>query len=182
MDIKKLQEIIDKSDLSEPAKELIQDLMPEADKPEIQAEILKTIDYEIKMYGLAADEAEAIVDQLRAAEIRIVAAYKFEDDELKELSEKYEDKMAEAENEMKKSLQYKDNLIKELSQEEAGDTVSAPTEAVAPQAQAPVAPVDPVAPTIQATQPVQNPGYGGQQYNAAPQPAAFPTAPVMEQV
>ena len=169
MDIKKLQEIIDKSDLSEPAKELIQDLMPEADKPEIQAEILKTVDYEIKMYGLAADEAEAIVDQLRAAEIRIDAADKIEDEELKELSEKYEDKMAEAENEMKKSLQYKDNLIKELSPEEPADIVSASVEAVAP-----------VAPTIQATQPAQHPGYGGQQFNSAPQPAAFPTAPTGE--
>ncbi len=176
MDIKKLQEIIDNSELSDPAKDLIRDLIPQADKPEVQEEILKTIDYEIKMNGLVADEAEEMVDQIRALEIKVDAADKVEDEQLKELSEKYEEKMTKAEADVKQSLQYKDNLLKSLSAEEAGSSTQ-PAEPV--QTSQPIQ-AETIVPAVE-TPVAQNPDYGGQQYNSAPQPAAFPTAPVMEQ-
>jgi len=115
MDIKKLQEIIDNSQLSPEAKDLILDLMPEIDKPEIQEEILKTIDYEVKMYGLAADEFEEVADQLQTAEKKMDAADAMEDEQLTELSQKYEEKMAVAEDEMKQATEYKDKLVEALT-------------------------------------------------------------------
>jgi hypothetical protein len=158
MDIKKLQEIIDNSQLSSEAKNLILDLIPEIDKPGVQEEILKTIDYEVKMYGLAADEFEEVADQLQTAEKKMDAADAMEDEQLAELGQKYEEKMAAAEDEMKQATEYKDKLVEALT--------PVPTEAPA--------------------QP--NPGYGGQQYNVTttvptptttPTPEPLPAVPVM---
>lgn len=149
MDIKKLQEIIDSSQLSDTAKDLVQDLVPEANRPEIQEEILKIIDYEVKMSGLAAEEAEEVLDQLHTADKKMDAADKIEDERLDELSRDHEEKMAVAEADIRQSLQYKDNLVKAVS-----------GEVTTPSAQA------------------QNPGYGGQQYNSATQ-ASYPTVPVI---
>lgn len=184
MDIKKLQEIIDSSQLSPEAKDLILDLIPDIDKPGVQEEILKTIDYEIKMYGLDAEEFEAVDEELQAVEKKLDAADAMEDEQLAELGRKYEEKMVVAEEEMKQATEYKDKLINALTP--SGDSQPATDQAEAPQTQLNTDLQTPVA-TVAVEPATQNPGYGGQQYNAGmpvqtpvqTQPAAFPTAPVV---
>jgi hypothetical protein len=51
-----------------------------------------------------------------------------------------------------------------------------------PSASTPISQVQSPTPTVSpVVQSFQNPGYGGQQSSSAPQPATFPTVPVMEQ-
>ena len=189
MDIKKLQEIIDNSKLSPEAKDLILDLIPEIDKPGVQEEILKTIDYEVKMYGLAADEFEEVSEQLQSAEKKMDAADVMEDEQLIELSQKYEEKMAVAEDEMKQATEYKDKLVDALapSTDTQAQTISKQATPVVTEDITPVG--SPVSAAALTEVPAQsNPGYGGQQYNSTtavptptttPTPEPLPAVPVM---
>jgi len=65
MDIKKIQEIVENSQMTDEAKDLIYKLLPDADKPEAKAEILKVISYEIDMNEAVADEAEEVLETLK---------------------------------------------------------------------------------------------------------------------
>ena len=176
MDIKKLQEIIDKSELSDAARDLIQELMPDIDKPEVREEILRTIDFDMKMYGLAADEGEQLVDEVNLLEKKLDAADLIEEEQLDELTKKYDERMGEAKADMDESLKVKDNFLDALAKQNAEPEVQAQVSAqtppvmpsYTPDAPVAVAPVVPVAPT-------QSAGFGGQQYNNTPQPAPFPT-------
>jgi len=166
MDIKKLKDIVEKSDLSAPAKEVLYDLIPQADRPEIQAQILETIKYEEEMYGLAADEAEELLSHMNNAEKQIDAADMIEEEELAELTADSKLKMEELDTELKDVMSEADEFVKAVSSENTVQEVSAP---IVPITQMPAQ-----APVQQAYVPAQqNVGFGGQQYNA-PQPAPFP--------
>lgn len=188
MDIKKLQEIIDKSELSDGARDLIQELITDIDKPEVREEILKTIEFDMKMYGLAADEGEQLVDEVNLLEKKIDAADQIEEEQLDELSKKYDARMGEVMVDVEDSLKVKDNFLEAVAKQNAQSEVTTqsdpqqiqtPTAYVASQPVAPVVPMTaPVAPVAPATQSV---GYGGQQYNA-PQPAPFPTSSGVGQI
>lgn len=182
MDIKKIKDIVDSSQLSQEAKDLIAELLPQADKTEIKEEILKTLEYEITTNGLLADEADEVMDELRSTEIELDAADKVEDEQFVEVTQKYKEKMDLAEAEMKSAMDFKDEAIEAVSALGIQNTVSVETVPATP-----LVTTSTVAPVVTETPVQQNPGYGGQQYNAEmpaqtptqTQPAAFPTAPVM---
>lgn len=191
MDLKKLQEIIDSSELSNEAKDLIQRLIPQVGRAEVQEQIMNIIKYEADMSGLVADEVNEKLNQLKMAEKAIDAADQMEDELLDELKTNFEEKTAVVEEDIKQKLEYKDNFIEDLTKQkievadESPKTETAPVvpvakvEDITPQEAAPVVQPAPVQTTY-----IQNPGYGGQQYNGAAtstptQPATFPTAPVM---
>lgn len=94
MDIKKIQEIVENSQMTDEAKDLIYKLLPDADKPEAKAEILKVISYEIDMNEAVADEAEEILETLKNEDKTLDATDDAALQQAQELEKKTTEKLA----------------------------------------------------------------------------------------
>lgn len=145
MDIKKVQEIVDKSQLTDEAKDLIYKMLPEADKPEVREEIMRVIDFEVKMNEAVADEAEEILNKIDDGNKMIDAVEDAADEQVEELGGKADEKFAQLENE-------KDEIDTEINGLASDDAPVA--EPVAPVQAAPIPSWNP---TVEATAPVAQP-------------------------
>ena len=148
MDIKKVQEVVENSQLSDEAKDLIYKMLPEADKPEVKEEIMKVIDYEIRMNDALADEGEEILKKIDDGDKMVDATEGVVDEEMQDLNKEADEKLAS----LKAEEEEVEEDINKLSSDEG------PTE---PMAESVVEPV--------MTEPVSEP---------AVEPVAEPMAPV----
>ena len=94
MDIKKIEELVESSELTDEAKDLIYELLPRADEPEVKEEILRTIRFEIEMNQNIADEAEEIADVIKDGDKMIEAVDAVASEQMENLGKKAEEKFA----------------------------------------------------------------------------------------
>jgi len=178
MDIKKVQEIVESSQLTDEAKDLIYKMLPEADKPEVKEEIMKVIDYEIRMNDALADEGEEILKKIDDGDKMVDAAEGVADEEMKELDKETDEKLAN----LKVEEEELEGEIGKLANDE-GPTEPTAEPAMTEPAAEPVAPEtpawqQPVTPVAEPAAPAQTAPQWDQmaEQPAAPatQPAPFP--------
>ena len=92
--IKKIEELVESSELTDEAKDLIYELLPRADEPEVKEEILRTIRFEIEMNQNIADEAEEIADVIKDGDKMIEAVDAVASEQMENLGKKAEEKFA----------------------------------------------------------------------------------------
>jgi exonuclease VII small subunit len=184
MDIKKIEELVEKSELTDEAKDMIFKLLPEADKPEVKEEIMRLIDYEIEMNDAVTLEAEEVISALETGEIMLDAAEKAVGERTDQVIKEADEELNQAEEEMKSIDSEMETVgVVEPEAEAPAEPVSAPVE---PVVEAPVAEVaaEPVVPAWQ--QPAETPEpVAAPQWNqptmeqqaqpASDQPAPFPS-------
>lgn len=179
MDIKKIEEIVENSKLSDEAKDMIYKLLPEAEKPEVKEEIMRLVDYEIDMNETLASEAEEIIAAMDAGEAMMDAAEKAGKESAEETMKEVDEKLEALDSEMKKI----DEEVQGAVAGGSSESVVAPEE---PVIETPVveAPAEPVAPALQqpavTPEPVAAPQWNQptaeqQAQPASDQPAPFPS-------
>ncbi|HSV94982.1 MAG TPA: hypothetical protein VLH94_03365 [Spirochaetia bacterium] len=187
MDIKKVQEIVENSQLTDEAKDLIYKMLPEADKPEVREEIMKVIDYEVEMNEALADEAEEILNKIDDGEKMVAAVEGVANQQMDELSEKADEKFArldEEREEVDKEIEgmTSGNIpVEALNEVPATEVapVAEPAVPVIPQSSWNEQPAQAAEPVLQVTEPVQ-PVVQAPQWNqplTTEQPAVSATTP-----
>lgn len=162
MDKQSLLKIIDGLGASDEAKKMLVNYVEEnEDNPDLAENVAKILDVMADQSDMAVEQVNKLIDSVEEFRTKMQEEGDSLDEETGKIIDKFqEDEMAG---------------IEELNNKYAA--MPADSTAAAPEA--------PVTPAAPAPMP-QNPGFGGQQYNApqqgsAPQPAPFPTAPVMGQ-
>jgi len=139
MDIKKVQELVESSKMTDEAKDLIYKMLPNAEKEEVKEEIMKVIDFEIDMNQALADEAEEIIDTLDNGEKMMVAADEVAAEQLEELNNKAEEKYAELDKEKEEI----DAEIQQMTSDEG------PTDVAEPEPEVAATPTMPAMPAVE---------------------------------
>jgi len=162
MDIQKITDIIEDSQLTDEAKDLINGLLPDAEKPEVQEEIMRIVDYEIKMNDAVTEEGREILKKIEDGNKMMKAVDDLADERVKDLETEANDKFSEIEKEKEEV----DEDISKLTGEERAPHIEEPVASTAPAApvlpwnqsvtQAPVAPTAPAAPVLPWNQTVTN--------------------------
>ena len=187
MDIKKVQEIVENSQLTDEAKDLINKMLPEADKPEVREEIMKVIDYEVEMNEALADEAEEILNKIDDGEKMVAAVEDVASQQMEDLSEKTDEKFARLDEEREKvdkeieGMTNGNTPVEALNEVPATEVapVAEPAVPVIPQSSWNEQPAQAAEPVLQVTEPVQ-PVVQAPQWNqplTTEQPAASATTP-----